>query len=91
MGASLSVRDEFSSLCLLPLCPVPQTVSRTWPASSLLSRIGMALARRGEKTGLLGEEIAAVDDAVGGVPNHDTLDDLIARFVLGGVAFEILE
>ena len=51
----------------------------------------MALARRGERTGLLGEEIAAVNVAVGGVPDHGTLDDSIPRFVLGGVAFEALE
>ena len=91
MGASLSVRDGFSSLCLLLLGPVPQTVSRTWPASSLLSRTGMMLARREEKIGLLGEGIAAFNVAFVGVPDHDTLEDLIPRFVLGGVAFEILK
>ena len=51
----------------------------------------MTPARGRERTSLLGEEIAAVGIAVGGVPNHDTLDDLIPCFVLGGVAFKILE
>ena len=51
----------------------------------------MALARGRERTGLLGEEITAVDVAVGGVPAHGTLDDSIPRFVLRVVAFEALK
>ena len=51
----------------------------------------MALARGLERTGLLGEEIAAVDVAVGGVHNHGTLDNSIPCFVLSVVTFEALE
>ena len=51
----------------------------------------MALARGGERTSLLGEEIAAVDVAVGGVPAHGTLADSIPCFVLSVVTFEALE
>ena len=51
----------------------------------------MTLARGRERTGLLGEEIAAVDVAVGGVPAHGTLDNSIPCFVLSVVTFKALE
>ena len=51
----------------------------------------MALARGGERTSLIGEEIAAVAVAVDGVPDHGTPDNSIPCFVLGEVAFEALE